>query len=139
MTRYHFILVSTTTKTTATTTVATTTTTTISTTTTSMTTRTTIYSGPVSWLFTNCGKSKNIGPSQADCHKSYEEQRVEIIKNGYQEWKIPRRGEYRIEAYGAQGGSVTRYSNVPDKHQKGGKGAKITGEYIMEKDQGLFS
>ena len=50
---------------------------------------------------------------------------VTISTRGIQEWTVPTGGIYRIEASGAQGGNTDG---------AGGLGAKIIGEFQLEKD-----
>jgi hypothetical protein len=86
--------------------------------------------------FTNCGSIGTNGPSQFDCTSEYNGSAIlnpELsfsVANGIQSFLIPVTGTYKIEAFGAQGGSIGGYS--------GGKGAKAEkiislteGEQIM--------
>ena len=72
--------------------------------------------------FTNCGQTGRFGPSQSNCISEYNGSEIlspELsfsVTNGIQSFTIPFDGNYKIEAWGAQGGSVGGYS--------GGKGAK---------------
>lgn len=54
-------------------------------------------------------------------------------RNGtIQSWTVPEGGIYRITAYGAQGGTFTWSTN-----RSGGKGARMTGDFFLEKDDAL--
>ena len=53
---------------------------------------------------------------------------------GYQEWKVPIDGLYKIEAYGAQGG-FNKPNNI---RSKPGKGAYIKGEFNLNRDEVLY-
>ncbi len=84
--------------------------------------------------FTNCKATGRTGPSQADCDFEYLgtnlEGKVNITGYGIQQWVVPYTATYTIEAYGAQGGSGIRGGI-------GGKGAKMSGEFELEKGQKL--
>lgn len=76
----------------------------------------------VSHTFTNCGQTGRFGPSQAQCISEYNGTEIlspELsfsVTNGIQSWTVPVDGTYKIEAWGAQGGTVGGYA--------GGLGAK---------------
>jgi len=76
----------------------------------------------VSHAFTNCGQTGRFGPSQSSCISDYNGSDIldpELsfsVSSGIQSFIIPIDGNYKIEAFGAQGGSIGGYS--------GGKGAK---------------
>ena len=77
-------------------------------------------------VFTTCGQSSQNGPSQSDCDGQYTNTNLlnEVtVSNGIQYWIVPSDGTYRIEAYGAQGGSINGYS--------GGNGASMIGEFSL--------
>ena len=84
-------------------------------------------SGP--WNFTSAGASGRFGPTQTQIDSNYSgtslEGEVTIHTQGIQEWTVPSSGTYRIEAFGAQGGSGT---------VAGGLGARIQGDFALEKD-----
>jgi len=80
--------------------------------------------------FTNCGKTGPIGPSQNDCNNAYSgvlflKDKV-TLNGGVQRWSVPFTGTYRIEAYGAKGGS------------NGGNGARMRGDFDLTKDEELL-
>jgi len=87
-------------------------------------------SGP--WNFTSAGASGRFGPTQTQIDSNYSgtalEGEVTINTQGIQEWIVPSSGTYRIEAFGAQGGSGT---------VAGGLGARIQGDFALEKDNSL--
>ena len=72
--------------------------------------------------FSNCGQEGRMGPSQAACESAYSGQAILdpslsfSVAGGIQSWFVPVSGNYKIEAWGAQGGSIGGY--------QGGKGAK---------------
>ena len=72
--------------------------------------------------FTNCGQTGRFGPSQSNCISEYNGSEIlspELsfsVTNGIQSFTIPFDGNYKIEAWGAKGGSIGGYS--------GGNGAK---------------
>ncbi|MDG2198941.1 MAG: Ig-like domain-containing protein, partial [SAR324 cluster bacterium] len=74
--------------------------------------------------FTNAGATGRLGPTQAQINTAYLSTNlagaVTINTQGIQEWTVPTTGTYRIEAYGAQGGTINGYS--------GGKGVVMKGE-----------
>jgi hypothetical protein len=86
-----------------------------------------VPSGP--WNFTNAGATGRLGPSQAQVDANYSGStlagKVTINTQGIQEWIVPSSGTYRIEAFGAQGGSGT---------VAGGLGARMQGDFALEKD-----
>ena len=59
--------------------------------------------------FTNCGQTGRTGPSLSQCRSSYstdwDEIYLTMATNGVQEWRVPKSGIYRIEAWGAAGGT----------------------------------
>lgn len=76
--------------------------------------------------FTNAGATGLAGPTQDNLDKAYLGSVLEgkVVSNaGIQLWTVPKSGTYRIEAYGAQGGSSLR---------DGGKGAIIKGDYNLK-------
>lgn len=89
------------------------------------------------YTFTNCGKYRNIGPTQAECNAEYAgtnlEGEVTILTlyiphhtydpepaEGIQQWTAPTTGDYVITAYGAQGGGDS--DNMGDRYWIGGTG-----------------
>ncbi len=77
--------------------------------------------------FTTCGKSGRLGPSQGQCNNTYGAgnylQGKVTVSNGIQSFKVPYNGMFRIEAWGAQGGSTGGGA--------GGKGARMRGDYAL--------
>lgn len=82
--------------------------------------------------FETCGEQGRIGPSQSDCDAYYDgtnlEGEVEVTGYGIQEWEVPSTGEYRIEAWGAEGGS---------RVGTGGYGARAKAEIHLEEGETL--
>ena len=87
-------------------------------------------SGPAT--FTNAGSTGYTGPSQSELDNAYAGTILEgdiTSANGIQLWTVPASGTYRIEAYGAQGGSSS------DGNLKGGNGAVIVGDFNFGKGE----
>jgi len=83
------------------------------------------------WLgqreFGTCGATGYTGPSQANCTSSYLSTALEgevTVTSGIQYWTVPADGTYRIEAAGAQGGSM-------NGTYVGGDGAVMSGEFDL--------
>lgn len=60
------------------------------------------------YSFTSAGASGSAGPTQAQINSAYAATNLNgmvISNSGIQSWTVPVTGPYRIEAYGAQGGS----------------------------------
>jgi len=83
------------------------------------------------WLgqreFDTCGATGYTGPSQANCTSSYLSTALEgevTVTSGIQYWTVPADGTYRIEAAGAQGGSM-------NGTYVGGDGAVMSGEFNL--------
>jgi hypothetical protein len=56
------------------------------------------------WTFTNCGASGAAGPTQAQCNTAYAGTNLAgtvTVDAGFQTWRVPSTGRYRIEAFGA--------------------------------------
>ena len=82
------------------------------------------------YTFTNCSQTGSTGPSQAQCNTAYSGTLLNgkvTVTSGIQEWTVPRTGKYKIEGYGAQGGSGSG--------KTGGLGAKISGEFSLTAGQ----
>ncbi len=82
--------------------------------------------------FTTCGATGFNGPSQAQCDSEYAGTDLEdqvTVSDGKQTWTVPFDGTFRIEAYGASGGSPTetRYTTGTSK------GAIAKGEFELER------
>ena len=90
-----------------------------------------IPQGP--WTFTNAGKTGRLGPTQAQIDANYSGTSLEgavtinAIQQGIQEWTVPATGTYRIEAWGAQGGSV--------EGAVGGKGSRMSGDFYLVRNE----
>ena len=90
-----------------------------------------------SHTFTNCGATGRNGPTLANCKSSYNtswENNTDYFNvpndAGIQHWTVPITGIYKIEVWGAQGGS--HGSNYP-----GGKGAYMLGYFSLTEGDGL--
>lgn len=84
-----------------------------------------------SYTFTNCGKTLATGPSQADCDGAYAAGSPlggsVTVTAGIQSWVVPFTGMYRIEAWGAQGGT--------HNYGAGGLGARVAGDFMLTKGE----
>jgi len=84
-----------------------------------------------SHTFTNCASTGKNGPTLVACKSSYDTSWEDdtdffnVQTQGIQEWTVPTTGTYRIEAYGAQGGS--------DQYHDGGLGARMRGDFTLTK------
>ena len=82
------------------------------------------------WTFINAGATGRFGPTQAQIDDSYAGTSlagavtINATHQGIQEWTVPASGTYRIEAWGARGGSSSKYEYF-------GKGAKIVGNFQL--------
>ena len=86
------------------------------------------------YVFTTCGAEGETGPTQDQCDDFYnDDNEVEIVEGGIQEWEVPETGLYRIEVSGAQGGDA-RESFGGDGPTEGGEGARVSG--YMDFDEG---
>lgn len=87
-------------------------------------------------VFTNCGKSGYIGPSESDCTATYAGTPLAgdtfAVSDGIQEWVVPTTGTYRIEAYGAQGGAG--YYG----YYSGYEGARVRGDFDLTEGDILY-
>ena len=85
------------------------------------------------FTFTNCGAIGAKGPSLSLCKTQYypflwtDNTSFFNVKNGIQQWTVPKNGLYRIEAFGASGGNGRNRACV------GGFGASISGEFFFTK------
>ena len=86
------------------------------------------------YTFTNAGATGREGPTQSQIDSNYSgtnlEDKVTIITRGIQEWTVPESGTYRIEAWGAKGGSS-------DENRNGGLGAKLSGNFALNQNSVL--
>ncbi len=82
----------------------------------------------VNVTFTNCNQTLENGPSQAQCDAAYPNGNQlngkVTVTAGIQSWTVPSTGTYRIEAWGAEGGTQTPYG-------PGGKGAHVRGDIAL--------
>ena len=89
------------------------------------------FTAPPSYTFTNAGATGRSGPTQSQINLSYAgtnlESNVTIQTQGIQEWAVPVAGSYKIEVFGASGGSST--------YGAGGKGAYMSGKFILDESQ----
>ena len=84
------------------------------------------------WTFTNAGATGRFGPTQAQINTSYAGTSLEgsvtinSTHQGIQEWTVPTSGTYRIEVFGAAGGTNTlNLNNSP------GRGAVMKGNFTL--------
>lgn len=86
-------------------------------------------------VFTTCGNSGRVGPSQSQCEDAYDgttlEDEVTVSAEGVQQWTVPADGTYRIDTHGASGGESDGYASVP------GLGASIAGDVELEEGDEL--
>ena len=87
---------------------------------------------PWSATFTNANSTGRTGPSQSQLDSAYAgtilEKNVTSDK-GIQLWTVPESGTYRIETYGAQGGT--------QRNGVGGFGAKIKADFYLTRETQL--
>lgn len=79
------------------------------------------------FVFTNCNKTSDTGPSQGDCSSAYNDTPLEgnvTVVGGIQSWVVPGTGSYRIEVWGAQGGRANAGAD-------GGLGASMKGTFTL--------
>jgi hypothetical protein len=86
--------------------------------------------------FTTGGVSGRDGPNVSQARSgvgnpSWASQYLNMNQNGVQLWTVPKNGTYRIGAYGAGGGTSTRYG------QRGGYGAYSRGDITLTQGQVL--
>ncbi|MGJ8661716.1 MAG: glycine-rich protein, partial [Bacteroidota bacterium] len=80
-----------------------------------------------SYTFTSCGATGSSGPTQTQANSAYTGTNLAgnvTITGGIQYWTVPATGNYKISAYGAQGGGAN-----------GGLGALIEGEFTLTQNQ----
>jgi len=94
-------------------------------------------SNGATYLFTNAGNSGRLGPNQSQIDANYSgtnlANSVTINTQGIQEWVVPATGNYRIEAFGAQGGN----GNPSDSNTAGGKGSAMKGNFLLNSGETL--
>lgn len=84
--------------------------------------------------FTTCGSTGHSGPTLSQCSEEYSGKDVDATDNkqfsmngGIQYWTIPETALYKIDAYGAKGGSNTTTAET------GGNGIHTSGEFNLQK------
>ena len=78
------------------------------------------------WTFTNAAATEYTGPTQAQVNSAYTGTSLAggvTVSAGIQYWTVPVTGTYRVDALGAQGGSIGGYA--------GGYGARIRGDFSL--------
>lgn len=78
------------------------------------------------WTFTNAAATEYTGPTQAQVNSAYSGTSLAggvTVSAGIQYWTVPATGTYRVDALGAQGGSIGGYI--------GGYGARIRGDFSL--------
>ena len=81
------------------------------------------------YTFTTCGATGQIGPTQAQANTTYTATTLAgsvTVTGGIQYWTVPTTGNYKIAAFGAQGGGAN-----------GGLGASMEGEFFLTQNQVL--
>jgi hypothetical protein len=82
----------------------------------------------VTYTFSNAGTTGREGPTQNQVNTAYAGTNlagnVTISTQGIQEWTVPATGDYRIEAWGAQGGAAGTGTT-------GGLGAHMSGNFAL--------
>ena len=82
-------------------------------------------------VFTNLGSTAAGGPSSIGSHYTGQDHDGQVtVSSGIQLWTVPYTGEYRIEAIGGAG-----WYGKNSVVQNGGRGAKLTGNFILTKDE----
>jgi hypothetical protein len=87
------------------------------------------------FTFTNAGATGWTGPTIGQMRSAYSPSWTDADNflsvtgtyGGIQEWTVPLTGSYRIEAYGAKGGSTSSY--------RGGYGARMRGDFTLTKGE----
>jgi hypothetical protein len=88
------------------------------------------------YSFSTCGQGGPAGPIQAQCDTAYTGTSLDglvTVTGGIQSWTVPTTGTYRIEGWGAAGGTQTYDVGYP-----GGSGAYISGEFDLTAGQTLY-
>ncbi|MCF8220151.1 MAG: hypothetical protein K9I97_01585, partial [Cryomorphaceae bacterium] len=91
---------------------------------------TTGVGGGNTFTFTNCSATGQFGPTQAQINSAYAGTSLAnavTSSNGIQLWTVPTSGNYRIEAFGAQGGGNNQF----------GRGSQIRGDFALTAGQQL--
>ena len=88
-----------------------------------------------SHTFTTAGATGRTGPSDAQLASAYggETWYSSYFSNdtGIQNWTVPKTGTYRIDAYGARGGTGS-------SGQAGGNGARVRGDFVLNQGNNLL-
>jgi len=97
-----------------------------------------------SHTFTNCGATGQNGPTLENCRTTYNdptpiswtsnEDYFNMTTQGIQEWTVPIDGTYKIEVFGASGGTP----NSSEYWGIAGKGSKVEGEISLTMRSKLF-
>ena len=88
------------------------------------------------YTFSNAGATGRQGPTQGQVDANYsgtnlaDAVTINSTYQGIQEWTVPASGTYRIEVWGAQGGSS-------DETRNGGLGAKLSGNFVLDENMVL--
>ncbi|KAM8785000.1 ALK tyrosine kinase receptor [Rhynchonycteris naso] len=97
-----------------------------------------IFDPTVHWLFTTCGASGPLGPTQAQCNNAYRNTNLSVVVGsegplkGIQTWKVPATDTYSISGYGAAGGKGGRNAMMRSH------GVSVLGIFNLEKDDTLY-
>ncbi|HQQ95551.1 MAG TPA: glycine rich domain-containing protein, partial [Bacteroidia bacterium] len=87
------------------------------------------FQAQTSYTFTNAGATGSVGPSQAQINTAYASTNLNgsvVAAGGIQSFTIPVAGNYKIEAWGAAGGTQLYSPGFP-----GGNGAYISGNFTF--------
>ena len=87
----------------------------------------------ISLAFSTCAATGATGPSQGQCNTAYSGSQLAgtvTVTGGFQLWTVPGNGVYRIEAFGAGGGTQSPYG-------VGGLGARVRGDITLKAGQVL--
>lgn len=91
---------------------------------------------PMKFVFTTLGAQGSMGPSNATGYLGSTLEGQVYLNNGIQEWVVPYKGKYLIEAFGASGANGTCTERCSG-WTRGGRGAKITGLFELQRGQRL--
>ncbi|KAI7804610.1 tyrosine-protein kinase receptor [Triplophysa rosa] len=92
----------------------------------------------MTWLFTSCGASGPLGPTQAQCDSAYRNSNISVVVEkeapfkGVQMWRVPVTQMYKISAYGAGGGKGAK------NHNKRSNGVFISAIFKLEAGDILY-
>nr|XP_055027983.1 tyrosine-protein kinase receptor [Misgurnus anguillicaudatus] len=92
----------------------------------------------MTWLFTSCGASGPLGPTQAQCDSAYRNTNISVVVGkesplrGVQMWRVPATQMYKISAYGAAGGKGAK------NHNKRSHGVIISAIFPLEAGEILY-